>query len=166
MASLTPLSKVLIGLAVVGAMGSAAWNLVLKERYAQPNESVPAGSAQLPPAAPAVTVNAAPAESVNAAPAVAAPPVAVPPASARPGVAGLSAADNAEAGRKALEVGDHAQARTHLEAAVADGDGGAACLLGDMTLKGQGGLTASQDKAAALYQLAQSRRIICFASAK
>ena len=33
MASLTPLSKGLIGLAVVGAMASAVWHLVLKERF-------------------------------------------------------------------------------------------------------------------------------------
>ncbi len=45
---------------------------------------------------------------------------------------------------------------------VQDGDAGAACLLGEMTLKGRGGIAASQDKAAKLFQLAQSRNTICF----
>jgi TPR repeat protein len=60
--------------------------------------------------------------------------------------------------------GDFAQARKHLEAAVNAGDGGAACLLGEMTLKGQGGISANQDASAKLFQLAQSRGSICFAS--
>ena len=76
----------------------------------------------------------------------------------------MTAADNAEAGRKLLESGNPAQARIHLEQAVQGGDASAACLLGEMTLKGQGGITASQDKAASLFQLAQSRGNICFAS--
>lgn len=75
----------------------------------------------------------------------------------------LSAADNAERGRQLLEQGDFAQARVHLEQAVKDGDGSAACHLGDMTLKGQGGLSANQEQAAKLFQLAQSRNVICFA---
>ncbi len=49
---------------------------------------------------------------------------------------------------------------------VKDGDGASACLLGEMTLKGQGGIRANQDEAARLFQLAQSRNIICFASGK
>ena len=76
----------------------------------------------------------------------------------------MSAAEHAEAGRKLLESGNPAQARVHLEQAVQGGDASAACLLGEMTLKGQGGLVANHDKAAALFQLAQSRDTICFAS--
>ena len=63
-----------------------------------------------------------------------------------------------------MEANDFAQARGHLEQAVKAGDAGAACLLGEMTLKGQGGLTANQDAAAKLFQLAQSRNTICFAA--
>ena len=48
---------------------------------------------------------------------------------------------------------DFAQARSHLEQAVQGGDAGAACHLGEMTLKGQGGLKADQDAAAKLFQL-------------
>jgi TPR repeat protein len=81
-------------------------------------------------------------------------------------VAKLSPAENAELGRKLLESGNFGQARVHLEQAVKGGDGGAACHLGDMTLKGQGGITASQEKAASLFQLAQFHNIICFASSK
>ena len=66
--------------------------------------------------------------------------------------------------RKLLAAGNFAQARVHLEQAVQGGDGAAACHLGEMTLKGQGGIPASQEKAASLFQLAQSRNIICFAS--
>ena len=47
-----------------------------------------------------------------------------------------------------------------------DGSGAAACLLGEMTLKGQGGIVADQEKSAALFQLAQSRNTICFAPAQ
>ena len=67
-------------------------------------------------------------------------------------------------GRKAMSAGDFGQARKHLEAAVNAGDGGAACLLGEMTLKGQGGITANQEASAKLFQLAQSRGSICFTS--
>ena len=35
-----------------------------------------------------------------------------------------------------------------------------------MTLKGQGGISASQEEATRLFLLAQSRNIICFASGK
>ena len=69
-------------------------------------------------------------------------------------------------GRKLLDTGDHAQARIYLEQAVKGGDGAAACLLGEMTLKGQGGIPANQEKAASLFQLAQAKNIICFASSK
>lgn len=162
MASLTPLSKGLIGLAVVGAMASAVWHLGLKEKVqdamgtAPPTTEAPAVQAT-PPAAPAVVTTQAPATPR---------PQSTPlPANTAPASAsGMTAADNAEAGRKLLESGNPAQARIHLEQAVQGGDASAACLLGEMTLKGQGGLVANHDKAAALFQLAQSRNTICFAS--
>jgi hypothetical protein len=151
MASLTPLSKGLIGLAVVGAMASAVWHLVLKERMgggetaewqAAPTSATPA------PANPTLTV---------ATPNVPNTAVTAPNGN-------LSAADNFDAGRKLMASGDFAQARKHLEAAVNAGDGASACLLGEMTLKGQGGITANQDASAKLFQLAQSRGSICFAT--
>ena len=159
MASLTPLSKGLIGLAVVGAMASAVWHLGLKEKVqgametVQPTAKTPAVQAT-PTEAPVVVTTPAPATT---------PPQSTPaPASTAP--TGMSAAEHAEAGRKLLESGNPAQARVHLEQAVQGGDASAACLLGEMTLKGQGGLVANHDKAAALFQLAQSRDTICFAS--
>lgn len=159
MASLTPLSKGLIGLAVVGAMASAVWHLGLKEKVQDAMGTATEAPAvqATPPAAPAVVTTQAPA---TPRPQSTPPPANTAPASA----SGMTAADNAEAGRKLLESGNPAQARVHLEQAVQDGDGSAACLLGEMTLKGQGGLVANHDKAAALFQLAQSRNTICFAS--
>ena len=170
MASLTPLSKGLIGLVVLGGMASAVWHLYLKERMAgatnqpiatvsQPTQqqapAMPSGisPAQSPAPSPAPTTEQAPAPTATLA-----PPAKTVPAS------GLSAAENAETGRKLLSQGNFAQARVHLERAVQDGDAAAACLLGDMTLKGQGGIAASQDKAAKLFQLAQSRNTICFSA--
>ena len=162
MASLTPLSKGLIGLAVVGAMASAVWNLALKERFAAPAQPAPpASTVAMPDAAPATQAVTPPAVTP---PAVQAPPT--PPAVARADAPGRSAAENADLGRKLLASGDFAQARVHLEQAVMDGDGSAACHLGDMTLKGQGGISASQEEATRLFLLAQSRNIICFASGK
>jgi len=170
MASLTPLSKGLIGLAVVGAMASAVWHLGLKERFAARTETPPAATstpartdepAPLAPPAPATSPEPSTIPAPTPAPAPAPAPAATTAQAAK-----LSAADNAEIGRKLLDSGDFAQARVHLERAVKDGDGGAACHLGEMTLKGQGGIPANQDKAAALFQLAQSRNIICFASGK
>lgn len=158
MASLTPLSKGLIGLAVVGAMASAVWHLGLKDRLsAGPAESPPPAATQAPAAQtpPAMM----PAPSTSPAPAPVAPTTA---GTAK--ASSLTPAENAERGRRLLDSGDFAQARIHLEQAVKDGDGGAACHLGEMTLKGQGGISANQEKAAALFQLAQSRNIICFAS--
>ena len=99
-------------------------------------------------------------------PPLAQPPQAPPAVARRADAPGRSAAENAEIGRKLLASGDFAQARVHLEQAVKDGDGSAACHLGDMTLKGQGGISASQEEATRLFQLAQSRNIICFASGK
>jgi hypothetical protein len=174
MASLTPLSKALIGLAVIGAVASAVWHLGLKDRFANPG----AGAVTSPMNAPAIN-NATPSEP-NTAPGGPAPepmppapstqPAAVPapgpaPAQTRQLPASkLSPAENAEAGRKLLGEGNFAQARLHLEQAVQGGDAAAACLLGEMTLKGQGGIPANQEKSAKLFQLAQSRNIICFAS--
>jgi TPR repeat protein len=163
MASLTPLSKSLLGLAVVGAMASAVWHLALKERFSKGVESTPA-AASSPAATPAQTEPATAVQSANPAPRAADAAAITKPGSQS--AAKLSAAENAEAGRKLLDGGDLAQARVHLEQAVKDGDGGAACHLGEMTLKGQGGISANQDKAASLFQLAQSRGIICFASGK
>lgn len=160
MASLTPLSKGLIGLAVVGAMASAVWHLVLKERMGSG-----ATSGWQTPSTPAAPVpNAA---QPTPAPAVQTPGMAAPDTPGTAPVtpnAKLSAAENFDTGRKLMASGDFAQARKHLEAAVNAGDGGAACLLGEMTLKGQGGITANQDASAKLFQLAQSRGSICFAS--
>ena len=162
MASLTPLSKGLIGLAVVGAMASAVWHLVLKERIGSGAISGWQNSpAPTTPGAPNANV-AQPAPTSVQSPRVAIPTSQVTaPASTTTRV---SVAENFEAGRRLLAAGDFAQARLHLEAAVNAGDGGAACLLGEMTLKGQGGITANQDASAKLFQLAQSRGSICFAS--
>jgi TPR repeat protein len=145
MASLTPLSKGLIGLAVVGAMASA-----LKERLAEPS-AMPSTAGRDAPAAVVTTPQDAQRPNPEA--------VAVPA-----GSDGTSAAEHAEQGRKFMEAHDFAQARAHLEQAVKGGDAGAACLLGEMTLEGLGGLTANQDAAAKLFQLAQSRNTICFAA--
>ncbi len=154
MASLTPLSKGLIAVAIVGAMASAVWHLGLKEWLAARN-------------APVATESASESTQVMPAPQVPAPaPAVVPPPVADTQVPAPTASpvNHAELGRKLLASGDYAQARSHLEQAVQSGDGGSACLLGEMTLKGQGGIPASQDKAASLFQLAQSRGNICFAS--
>jgi cytoskeletal protein RodZ len=153
MASLTPLSKGLIGLAVVGAMASAVWHLALKEHFNTP-PSATAPSAQPAPSEP-------PSPSVTPTPSSTPPPPSEAPAANHNG--GLSPAEHAEKGRQLIESGDFAQARTHLEQAVQGGDAGAACHLGEMTLKGQGGITADQAAAAQLFQLAQSRNAICFA---
>lgn len=186
MASLTPLSKGLIALAVIGGMSSAVWHLGLKERLgggtavtATPpvatSESKPVTTTIAPPV-PLAPPAAPPAESTraNAAPEPQAatpqaaqpapPPTSPPKAENKAPESRLSIAENAETGRKLLAAGNFAQARIHLELAVQGGDGGAACRLGEMTLKGQGGIAANQDIAASLFQLAQSRNIICFAS--
>ena len=77
-----------------------------------------------------------------------------------------SPAEKGEIGRKFLDGGDFAQARIYLEQAVQGGDGASACRLGEMTLKGQGGIPADQEKAAKLFLIAQSKGIICFAMGK
>ena len=157
MASLTPLSKGLIGLAIVGGMASAVWHLALKDRFSAPVQNT--GTSTSPTTEPSST--AQPADASNTA-----TPNTPPAVNTIPSAAKLSAADNAERGRQLLDSGDFAQARVHLEQAVNDGDGAAACHLGDMTLKGQGGIKANQEQAAKLFQLAQSRNVICFAPGK
>lgn len=181
MASLTPLSKGLIALAVIGGMASAVWHLGLKNRLGVDAPSLkvaePAATTALPPVTTSIAVPAPaapPAEPPRAkstpepqavAPQAPPPPQPSPPkAESKTAESRLSVAENAEAGRKLLAAGDFAQARVHLELAVQGGDGGAACRLGEMTLKGQGGIEANQEKAATLFQLAQSRNVICFAS--
>nr|WP_315201257.1 hypothetical protein [uncultured Albidiferax sp.] len=160
MASLTPLSKGLIAVAIVGAMASAVWHLGLKEWLAARNAPPATESIQVVPEPQAPVAVAVPAP-----PPVPDIPAPVPAPATAPTPAPTSTSVNhAELGRKLLASGDYAQARSHLEQAVQAGDGGSACLLGEMTLKGQGGITASQDKAASLFQLAQSRGNICFAS--
>jgi TPR repeat protein len=155
MASLTPLSKGLIGLAVIGAMASAVWNFALKDGFG-PAAPVSAATSTSPPTAetPASSVVSTP---TNTPPA----PSEAPAANNNSG--SLSPAEHAAQGRQFMESGDFAQARKHLEQAVQGGDAGAACHLGEMTLKGQGGLKADQEAAAKLFQLAQSRNTICFA---
>lgn len=160
MASLTPLSKGLLALAVVGAMASAVWHLGLKERL---NGSPAAETPSMTPAPPLATGSAALQTPATGTATGLPEPVTAPP-ERQAQASGLSPAENAELGRKLLEAKQDAQARVHLEQAVKDGDGAAACHLGDMHLKGRGGLLANRDKAASLYQLAQSRNIICFAS--
>lgn len=162
MARLTPLSKGLIGLAVIGAMASALWNLALKERFATSPPSSTSSSST--PTSPSNS------NTPTAPVLVPAPPMAAPPAPSEPpptvssnSSSNLSPAEHAEMGRKLMESQDFAQARGHLEQAVKGGDAGAACHLGEMTLKGQGGIAANQEAAAKLFQLAQSRNAICFA---
>jgi TPR repeat protein len=165
MASLTPLSKGLIGLVVLGGMASAVWHLYLKERIGTPAGQPPAAvSAPMSQDAPAA-INP-PAGAVSPVPVA---PAQTPPATKQPATKtgqamNLSADENFEAGRKLVASGDYAQARSHLEQALEQGNAGAACLLGDMTIKGQGGIAPSQDKAAKLFQLAQSRNTICFSA--
>lgn len=176
MASLTPLSKGLIALAVVGAMASAVWHLGLKERLggaAPPAQSQPADTSApvqpMPAPAPDTPLNTGPGKAVNApdqgiAPNIATPATPAPASDRKAPASGLSPAENAERGRQLLESKNFEQARVHLEQAVQGGDGGAACHLGEMHLKGQGGLPVNREKAASLFQFAQSRNIICFTS--
>jgi hypothetical protein len=153
MASLTPLSKGLLGLAVVGAMASAVWHLGLKDKWTATATST----------APANATSGAQPEVMANSPTVGTVPTGQ---DTTPSSDKVSSAESAELGRKLLDAGDYAKARPYLEAAVQAGDAGSACHLGEMTLKGQGGISANQDKAATLFQLAQSRGAICFASGK
>jgi len=159
MASLTPLSKGLIGLAVIGGMASAVWHLYLKDRLMNP-------AAPPPPPAVSAPMTQNPPAAVTAPPAQSELPdkPLLPPKTNAAQAPSLSVAEHAEAGRKLVASGNFDQARGHLEQAVQGGNAAAACLLGDMTLKGQGGIAASQDKAAKLFQLAQSLNAICFSA--
>ena len=182
MVTLTPLSKGLIGLSVIGAVASAVWHLALKDSVSEWTETPPATTeSAAPPAAPsappvAVVVPTPEPEAPPAAPAVIEPPKTPPNAS--PAVSPkaeavktepenhLSPAESSERGRKLMDSGNYAEARLYLEQGVKGGDGAAACLLGEMTLKGLGGIEANHDKAASLFQIAQSKNIICFASGR
>ncbi|RYX96988.1 MAG: hypothetical protein EOO28_04340 [Comamonadaceae bacterium] len=183
MASLTPLSKGLIALAVVGAMSSAVWHLGLKgwlaERdaaIAQNGGSTPVDTTGLQKPFPVPQLDTPSRVPVDIDPG---PPPSLPSPGRRPSgppddapavnsgstsPARMSVAENSETGRRLVNGGKFAQARPYLEQAVKDGDGQSTCLLGEMTLKGQGGITADHEKAGALFRLAQSRNIICFAS--
>lgn len=163
MASLTPLSKGLIGLVVLGGMASAVWHLGLKDRWPQMAEQwLPSVVAGKTPTTP--TESAPPSAAASPQPS-ATPSPAPSSANAKAEPQGTaSAAQRAETGRKLLASGQYEQARVHLEAAAQGGDGAAACHLGEMTLKGQGGIAANQEQAAKWFQLAQSRGSICFAS--
>ena len=192
MVTLTPLSKGLIGLAVIGAVASAIWHLALKDTVSEWTGTPPATteSATPPPASPSAPPAAVVVPTPTPEPSPAAPPVVEPPKtppSASPAVEPpstppvvspkaepvkteqeihLSPAESSEKGRKLMDSGNYADARLYLEQAVKGGDGAAACLLGEMTLKGLGGIEASHDKAASLFQIAQSKNIICFASGR
>ena len=153
MASLTPLSKGLIALAVVGGMASAVWHLALKERLAQPTDTTTSK--------PTIATEITPNNSV-----VLPRTPTQPPPDAIPAPSAFSATDpsaDTATGRSLVQKGDFSQARPYLERAVQNGSGVAACLLGEMTLQGQGGIPADQEAAAKLFQLAQSHNIICFA---
>lgn len=164
MASLTPLSKGLLGLVVIGGMASAVWHLYLKDRIAGAPDAPTAINTPATPntgAAPAVaTTPPAPSPAETPVPLVV--PAAQPSANPATPTAKMSADENFEAGRKFVAASDFVQARTHLELALQQGNAGAACLLGEMTLKGQGGIAANPDAAAKLFQIAQSRNTICF----
>ena len=192
MVTLTPLSKGLIGLAVIGAVASAIWHLALKDTVSEWTGTPPATteSATPPPASPSAPPAAVVVPTPTPEPSPAAPPVVEPPKtppSASPAVEPpstppvvspkaepvkteqeihLSPAESSEKGRKLMDSGNYADARLYLEQAVKGGDGAAACLLGEMTLKGLGGIEVSHDKAASLFQIAQSKNIICFASGR
>ena len=192
MVTLTPLSKGLIGLAVIGAVASAIWHLALKDTVSEWTGTPPATteSATPPPTSPSAPPAAVVVPTPTPEPSPAAPPVVEPPKtppSASPAVEPpstppvvspkaepvkteqeihLSPAESSEKGRKLMDSGNYADARLYLEQAVKGGDGAAACLLGELHLKGLGGLEASHDKAASLFQIAQSKNIICFASGR
>ena len=192
MVTLTPLSKGLIGLAVIGAVASAIWHLALKDTVSEWTGTPPTTteSATPPPASPSAPPAAVVVPTPTPEPSPAAPPVVEPPKtppSASPAVEPpstppvvspkaepvktepeihLSPAESSEKGRKLMDSGNYADARLYLEQAVKGGDGAAACLLGELHLKGLGGLEASHDKAASLFQIAQSKNIICFASGR
>lgn len=187
MASLTGLSKAIIAMAVLGAVGATVWQLGFKGRAdgmaasragnpaSKPLATTPSGGAAAAlPAAPVVAAAPAPAPVAPINPVPERPPKAASPAApaAQAPVAApdpkprLTAAQESESGRKALHNSDFALARVHLERAVKGGDAPAACYLGEMTIKGQGGIPANQDKAAELFRAAQAGGVMCFTLAK
>ena len=176
MASLTRLSRTLLYVAVIGGMASAAWHLALKDRFSgkaeapeasvsQPAaEPLPSALGQAPSVVP-TTPEATPMPSLAQRPAPPPPePAVVQPLPEPSSTSNMTAAQHAERGRQMVERKKFEEARPHLETAIEQGDGGSACHLGDMFLKGQGGLVPSPGQAARLYQLAQSRGIICFSA--
>lgn len=183
MATLTPLSirliRGLVIVAVLGAMGSAAWHLALKDRFSG-NAEVPQSSVSQPTAeplpsapgqgpsvvtTPSTAPEAPPSPSLAQRPTPPEPePAVVQPLPEPSSSSSMTAAQHAERGRQLVERKRFEEARPHLETAIEQGDGGSACHLGDMFLKGQGGLVPSPGQAARLYQLAQSRGIICFSA--
>ena len=167
MARLTPLSKALVAVIVIGAAGSAAWNLALKDmnlgslpasisdlvrKQMDKAESVPTPTAS---PAPAPAEAATPAPSATSAPTPA--PMAADPAPA----SGRSADALVEEGRRLAAAGDFVRARKPLEEAVQLGNGAAACMLGDLVMKGQGG-TADPARAGELFRIAQAKGSRCF----
>lgn len=161
MASLTPLSKGLIALAVVGGMASAIWHLALKDYLNPPADVGATATIQ----EPSMDLEPPQSEPLPQAPMQPDVPAATKP-DPMPAPSAVSSTDpNADTmtGRSLIQKGEFAQARPYLERAVKNGSGAAACLLGEMTLQGQGGIPANQDAAARLFQQAQSHEIICFA---
>ena len=191
MVTLTPLSKGLIGMAVLGAVASAIWHLALKDTVSElkgtspatTQSAAPAPDAPIAPPAAVVVPTPVP-QPAPAAPTVIEPPKTPPspPAVEQPSTPPavspkpepvktepdnqLSPEESSVKGRKLMDSGNYVDARFYLEQAVKGGDGAAACLLGELTLKGLGGIEASHDKAASLFQIAQSKNIICFASGR
>lgn len=171
MAQLTPLSKGLLGLIIVGGMVSVAWNLVLKERVAQlfPG-GFTGGPIQATPEAAPPSISTVPASSQGPASARSSAPVPVQPAPAAVVAPILSPSSNkgmtteqlAEEGRRLAAEKDYVRARPYLEDAVKQGSASAACMLGDMTMKGLGGLKPNSQRAGELFQTAQARGVLCF----
>lgn len=180
MARLTPLSKGLLTLIVIGGAMSIAWHNGLKDKlgaYLPGTAPKPQSAAQpAPSASPAPTAAPPVAPAPTPSPAAATPPAAASkpaPVSSPPTPSPAPAANSAmppkqafDEGRRALEAGDHARARQLLDVALRGGEAGAACLLGEMTLAGQGGLAVDRDKAAEYYRIAQSKNIICFGASR
>lgn len=167
MARLTPLSKALVAVIVIGAAGSAAWNLALKDMDLG---KLPASISDIvrkqmgkAESVPAPTASPAPAPAVPATPAPSATPAPTPaPKAADPAPSsGLSAEALVEEGRRLAAAGDFVRARKPLEEAVQLGNGAAACMLGDLVMKGQGG-AADPARAGELFRIAQAKGSLCF----
>lgn len=166
MARLTPLSKGLLALIVIGAAGSAAWNLALKD---MPLDKLASSLGDLvrkqmgkteaaPAPAPKAVVPATPVPAPAAAPAPSQPA----PAAAEPAPASGRSVDSlVEEGRRLAAAGDYAKARKTLDEAVRQGSGAAACMLGDLVMKGQGG-AADPARAGELFRIAQAKGSLCF----